>query len=145
MKQTKIDLSDERRIIANVIMNTELLRRVFSLLHVDLFGGRVSKIVIRWIIDYYDHTGEAPQRDVKEIYLQRKHELKDEDFLNDLSDFLSRLSDDWESLKIKNITYAEKQVVTFLKLQSLKKLKNNIENAVESKRPELGEQECVHQ
>ena len=140
IKRTKIDLSEERKIITHMITSTSFLNRTRNIIKPSLFASSYCRHIATWIMEYYNHTSEAPYKNIQDIYLKKRKELSNEEELETVADFLTSLSKDWESHQIQNITYSEKQATDYFKLQSLNQLKNQIDNAVQQKNAEAGEQ-----
>jgi intein/homing endonuclease len=131
MKIEKIDLSQERQIITMMIVSTQFLNQIIPILKVRLFKSSYAKIVAKWILDYYDEFKQAPEKNIQSIYQSKVKTLRNEEDTELISDFLSKLSKDYENEStIRNIDFIVKESIKYLKLSSLELLKEEIEECL---------------
>ena len=142
MKQKKIDLSPERKLIVHLITSTSFCREIIPLLRIENLRTSYCREVASWVVEYYGEYKEAPQSNIQELYRSKKEGLRDEEDLEIISELLQRLSDEWEKSEILNVSYSVQQAITYLKLRSLEVLKKDLERALIEKDHAKGEQ-CV--
>ena len=141
MNRQKIDLSEERKIITYMIVSQRFLREISNVIHINHLESSYAKIVARWLLEYWGNYKDCPGKNIKEIYNQKKKAINDEDDVELIKEFLSRLSKDYEEIEtIQNIEYLIANAIKYLKLQSLKYLKDKIEDSILSAEPLSGEQ-----
>ncbi len=141
MNRQKIDLSEERKIITYMIVSQRFLREISNVIHINHLESSYAKIVARWLLEYWTNYKDCPGKNIKEIYNQKKKAIGNEDDLELIKEFLSRLSKDYEEIEtIQNIEYLIANAIKYLKLQSLKYLKDKIEDSILSAEPLSGEQ-----
>jgi DnaB-like helicase C terminal domain. len=106
------------------------------------FKTPYSKIVSKWVQEFFTQFSEAPNKHIKDIYLNNKLSLQEnEEETNDaISLFLKSISKEYENTETTNIDFEIKTCVNYLKLQSLELLKEQIEDTIASNSPEKGEQ-----
>ena len=139
IKRKKIEVGEERRILSQMIVSTPYLSSLKGIAEPYLFKSPYSNTVANWIWEYFDFTGEAPVKGIEEIYLKNQHTIQDEEENELIGEFLTKLSEDWEKNKIKNVKYSVKNAIEFFKLRSLEVLKREIDEAVQSKNAKHGE------
>lgn len=136
MKREKIDLTEERKIIINMITDTKFLREIRPIINHNYFESSYANTVSRWIVEYYDNFKEAPNKNIQDIYFQKSKTIHSEEEAETLSKFLESLSYDH---KITNMKYSVKRAIHWLKIQSLKLLNKKIKSAIDSDDPIHGE------
>lgn len=128
MKREKIETFQERQIITYMIVSTEYLREIISIIQARYFETSFCKIVCEWILEYWNEYKQAPGKQIQDIYNRKSLLLKNEDELDLLSSFLNKLSCDWEKIKIiSNIKFATKEALLYIKKRSLILLKEQLE------------------
>lgn len=137
--KTTIDLSEERRILSRMIVNTDFLSQLKDIALPNYFQASYSRTVAGWIWEYFEFTKAAPGRNIEDLYLKKKNEIHDEDDTELVAEFLQNLSQDWERDTKINVKYTVKSAVEYFKLQSLNDLKSQIERAVSEKDWQAGE------
>lgn len=140
MKRTKVNLSEERRILARCIVDSAFLSQVSRVAQPELFESRFCQQVATWTWEYLKQTNEAPGRAMEEIFLRRRKELRDEDEQELIEEFLQALSKDWDKPSQTNLDYGIDTAVTYFKVQSLKQLSKQLEAAVTGSDAARGEQ-----
>ncbi len=127
MKREQVDLSEERKIVSNMILSTDFLREISLLVKASLMRSSYARQVVTWILEYYEHYKESPGKNIQDIYLQKSKYLEDEDDTEIIAEFLTRLSEEAENFKLQNIGYSVASAIHFLKIQSITKLKNDLD------------------
>lgn len=141
MQIEKIDLSEERKLITYMIVSKRFLTEIAPIIKIQHLESPYTKIVGNWILEYYHRYKDCPGKNIQEIYNQKKNTLRDEDDNELIKEFLLRLSRDWEELsEIQNTEFLISNAIKYLKLQSLKYLKNQLEESIISIDPVIGEQ-----
>lgn len=120
----RIDISVESRILGNLIMSSDLLGRVRSIVDPSLFESPISRIVSQWVLDYYDKLQTAPEKAISDIFIARKGELKEAD-RELVYAFLKNCSFSW---KPTNVKYAEDMACEFFSHRSLERLIVNLKS-----------------
>lgn len=128
LTRTKIELSEERRVLSNLIMSTPLLAKCRNFCDSRLFESNMGKIVASWVLTFYDRMGEAPGMAIKDVYKQRASELQQAD-RDMVSAYLETCSDDWLPT---NAALAEESALKYFQLRSLADLEEKIHRAVQS-------------
>lgn len=139
MKRTRIDLSEEKRVLANMITNTSFLRGVRDIYKPGLFETSYAKVIAGWTWEYYERTGTAPGRDIQDLYLRKRAEVRDEEDIELIADYLTALNENYNEIEIHNVLYEVQKAETYFKLRSLEKLSEKINQAVTLKVPSEGE------
>lgn len=139
MKRHRVNLTEEKHILVNMILDGRYLQAVRDICHIALFETSYSRIVARWVWEYYNRVGNAPGKDIQDIYLKNKTLVQSEDDLDLIGDFLASLNEYAKKYKINNLEYEVQKAEQYFKLQSLEKLSLNIQKAADNKNPQLGE------
>jgi len=139
VSRRKIDVSEERRILAQMIMSTGFLAKLKDIADPKLFKSPYSQTVARWVWEFYEHTSEAPQRAIEDVYLKNRHTVHSEEDNELIAEFLKNLSEDWEKLSSKNIKYSVKTATEFFRLRSIEILKEQLDDEVTAKNPQAAE------
>lgn len=139
LKREKLDLSEERRILAALVTSTELLTRLGAVVQARAFESGFARTVAGWVVEYYQAIGQAPGRALVDIFAKKKSEIRDEDELDLVTEFLRNLSADWEQAEPTNVDYLCKAATEYFKIRALAHLKNQLENAIERGDFQLGE------
>lgn len=139
LKREKLDLSEERRILAALVTSTELLTRLGGVVQARAFETAFARTVAGWVVEYYQAIGQAPGRALVDIFAKKKTEIRDEDELDLVTEFLRNLSADWEQAEPTNVDYLCKAATEYFKIRALAHLKNQLETAIDKGDFQLGE------
>ena len=139
MKRTKINLTEEKTILINMITNTGYLRQLKDICKSSYFETSYAKIISGWVWEYYDKLEKAPGKDLQDLYLRKKAEIDDEDDLELIADFLSSLNSYYQEMEINNVQYEVQKAEQYFKLRSIEQLGDKLQRAVELKDPASGE------
>jgi len=144
MKRKKIDLFQERQIIINMIVSTRFLKEISNIVQPKYFKSQYGKLISRWILEYWNEFKIAPGKQIQNIFYQKGTFIQDEDDREDVSDFLSFLSKEWEEIeKEQNIDFLIKNAIHYLKIRSLEILKDKLESSIIEGNPLKGEQNII--
>jgi len=127
MKQIDFDSYEEQKILINCITNTEFLTSIIPLLKIEFFDSSYSKTVIKWVIDYYNRYKEAPKKNIEDIFIQNKSSIGNEETIELIGKFLLNLNN---LSKNNNLLYSLEQAEKWIKLQYIKKIKENLEDCI---------------
>jgi hypothetical protein len=85
---------------------------------------------------FYSEFSCAPKQHIKDIYLNNKLSLQDDDDTNDnISVLLQSLSKSYEQSENINISFEITQCINYLKLRALELLKDQLEDSIASNDP----------
>jgi hypothetical protein len=130
MKRTKIDMNPERQIITNMIVSDQFLREIMPTFRIPLLKTEYAREVAVWIEEYWEKYKAAPGKDIQNIYLHKKQQLRNEDDAENIAEFLTRLSAEWEHSKVNNVGFAVTSAIEYLKTRSLEILRDQIDSAL---------------
>jgi len=130
MQRTKVDLSEERRVLSHMITSTPFLLEISSVAQSRLFESSYSRAVASWVLEFFTLTKEAPGRAIEDIYRKRKSEIREDETQEMVGEFLSRLSRDWEANVPNNKAYSAKVAVDWFKMRSLTLMKDQLEAVI---------------
>ncbi len=130
MKVVKVDLTQERKVVTNFIVSDQFVKELAPVTKPQLFRSSYAKLVVGWVLEYYEHFKQAPGKNIKDLFQSKAEFIQDEDTKDSIAEFLTRLSKDWEATKAHNIEFSIKQGYTYLKTRSLDQLKDSISNAL---------------
>jgi replicative DNA helicase len=141
LTRTKIELDFERKILTLLITNTRFCQEVLPIIRSNYFKASFSKIIYKWVETFYSEFSAAPKQHIKDLYLNNKLSLQDDEEASDnISTLLQSLSKSYEETENINISFEITQCIAYLKVRSLEVLKDNIEDAIASNSPDKGEQ-----
>lgn len=121
-----VQVEGERRLVANLIMSTQLLSACAEMGRPELFTEGVCRNVATWLWEYFQARHEAPGRAIEDIYLHKAQYLREEDSAA-IRLFLSSLSDAWQPT---NFGLVKDQALDFFRVSALKKLRDDIDRAL---------------
>lgn len=124
--QINVQVEGERRLIANLIMSTELLSYCTELGKPELFSEGICRTVATWLWGYFQGQHAAPGRAIEDIYLHNAQYLREEDS-SAIRMFLSSLSDDWQPT---NLALVKEQALDFFRIAGIKKLRDDLDRAL---------------
>lgn len=129
LRREKIEMSEERILLSNMIMSTALLAKCRKSCDPLLFESSMGKIVSSWVLNFFDRYGEAPKQSISDIYMHRASELKEADS-DMVKAFLDTCSDEWmptnEALATDNaIKYLQKRSLAMLVEKLTRAVQNN--------------------
>ena len=133
--QINVQVEGERRLIANLIMSTELLSYCSEMGKPELFSEGVCRNVATWLWDYFNVRHSAPGRAIEDIYLHKAQYLRAEDSA-EIRLFLSSISADWAP---SNLGLVKDQALDFFRIASIKKLRDDLDRALLTRDAARGE------
>ena len=144
MKISRIDKKIEKKIVIGMIVSTEFLRQIRESVKVDLIRNSGVKVIMKWCLDYFDKFDKAPQAHIQDIYDSNSQTIEPEQ-LTFISKLLSTLSQDYESLEEDlNVDYLLDESRKFFSLESLRKFRDDITQAIDKRNVEEAES-CFQQ
>ena len=129
MKVRKIKADSERKIIINMIMSTEFLREIHASVDLRHFKSSYARTVAAWVLEYYEAYEAAPEKQITDIYVEKKKYIDVEEDTGIIGRMLKSLSD--ESVT-KNVTYTADSAIKYLKRRSLELLMEDIQNRLDT-------------
>lgn len=139
MKSTRIDLDPERKIITHMIVSPQFLKNVAPLYRPEHLKAGYARMVADWCLEYWGVYKEAPGKQMQDIFKSKAKSI-DEDDADNIRDFLSGLSKQWQEIESLNVEYAVSQAVIYLKSRALENLRDNIDEALTENDLARGEQ-----
>lgn len=140
MKRQKLDLTEERNIITYMITEDRFLREIIPMIHARYFQSTYAQIVSGWVLEYWYKYKEAPKKVIKDIYSKKSQLIRDEEEAETISEFLTRLSENWEESRSNNIAYSIQQASHYLRVRSLECAKEDLDESIARQDPLKGEQ-----
>lgn len=111
----KISLDQEKKIITNLITNTDYCRQIIPILENDSFETPFCRKISNWIREYFQEYQEAPSKTIQTIFNSEKVKLQESES-ELVYDFLSNLSNEFEEDKEKqNTNYLVKLGAEYLR------------------------------
>lgn len=118
IKKTKVSFSLERQVLTWCIVETKVLKEVQGVASPDLFESYFATVIAGWVWDFFEHTKEAPGKLIEDVYRKRKNQIRDEEELELVAEFLASLSESQKGQKV-NVDYSIKESIKFFKERSL--------------------------
>lgn len=130
MKRTKVTMDPERILMTNLIVSDQFLREIMPIFRPELLKSGYAREVALWITEYWEKYKTSPGKDIQNIYEHKRQNLMDEDEAENIAEFLSRLSRDWEKNQVNNVEFAVNSAISYLKMRSLEVLKDRLEDSL---------------
>lgn len=115
-------LSIEKLILQGCIVDSSFLREMIEPLSLSNLESSEINISLKWIVDFYEKTKEAPQNDIKLLLDANKDSLDDEEF-DVLYKIIRTTLKEYEN-KSFNRVYAKQKAIEYLKAKSLEETFN---------------------
>jgi hypothetical protein len=136
----KVDNAIEEKIITGLIVSDKFCRDVIPLIDLKYFVVSYSRTVASWCIAYFKQYKEAPSKQIQEIFIVEKVNLKEEE-ANIISIFLTRLSSNFETDNTFNVEYLFDKTIEYFRKRTLKIAATNINQYLEIDRLSDAEKE----
>jgi len=94
----------ERSIITSLITSTEFCKLVRKSIRRKYFQIDDIKVIVGWVLDYFDKYQKAPERHIRDIFILEKESLKRAD-AELIEIFLQEISDEYEQADGMNVNY----------------------------------------
>ena len=135
MKIQEVDATIERKLITYAITSTRFLQDLEPLLKIEYLDTPYAQIVLRWVLEYYKEYHQAPGKHIQELYQKNASQIYGEENAELVRVFLSSLSEEYKEEKEDNVNleFVSKAATEYLKLQSIKRLKEGIEECLARK------------
>lgn len=130
LTRTKIDISDEKRFLINLIVSDEFIKMIAPYVDVKLMESPLSRTVASWVMEFYEKMKCSPQLNMPEIYLKKAKYITDENLSDMIYTFLTHLSSEYEKYKIHNVEYTVRNAMEYLRTRSLASLIERMTAAV---------------
>ena len=140
IRHRQIDNTVEEKILVGLIVSDKFCRDVVPLLKSEYFVVPYAKVVSKWCSDYYNTYKKAPLGHIQDIFQTEKSNLKEED-ANIISNFLTRLSRQFEEEESFNSDYLLDKAFNYFKKQLAKISVERINAYLELNNVEKAEEE----
>jgi len=138
LKRKRIDTSNERQLITNLITSTEFCKEILPLLSSKLLKSNNSKVAFGWTNSYYNDYKEAPKGNLKGLFDQAMVNESDAT-VEVVSAFLTDLNNSYEDLEDFNIDFEVANAKDYLKRRSLEVLSQEVDTLLEKDRIDKAE------
>lgn len=130
-KITKADTEHEKNIITGLIVSNEFIRQIFPILNVEDLNSQYSKTIARWCLEFFRKYDKNPDTTIQTIYESKKDEMSESECAI-IEQFLSNLSNRYETFCTFNYQYFLDQAEKYLAKNSLTSLCKSIQVQVDS-------------
>ena len=121
----------ERKIVIGMIINTKYLKQAINLINTKWVQSKEARILITWILEYYNKYKKAPKHDIQDIYLNKLKNNKITKKQAEVIEFiLSSLSDENEEQSV-NLEYLIDQTEIYCKACQLNAYADQVKEEVE--------------
>ncbi len=137
----KTDREIEKRLLTGLIISDKMISSLFHLLQPDTLELEVSKIVCKWIINYYSDYKQAPKGHIRDIFEAERKNLK-QGLDEEIAQFLAKLSEEYLSSDNPegiNDDYLIDRAKEYLKERHLRKLATDLTSLLDIGRVEEAE------
>lgn len=133
MTGTKIDKSDECKLITNLVISTKFCQEILPILEPKYFDVSYSKLVFKWAKEHFTEFQSCPGKYIKTIYQNNKADISEPEENDNIALFLSNLSKKYEVAEDYNVDFEIKQASKYIELQKLKVFKDDIDICYENR------------
>ena len=95
LKRKKIDSIAEKNMLTGLITSDRFCKEVMPVVRPEFLQVEYSKILVGWVKEYYEQYGTAPGKDIENIFLVKREQLKPE-VSSLLQTYLSNLSENYD-------------------------------------------------
>uniref|UniRef100_A0A6M3IJZ0 Putative helicase n=1 Tax=viral metagenome TaxID=1070528 RepID=A0A6M3IJZ0_9ZZZZ len=137
-----IDTSVEKRILTGLIVSSKFCRKALSMINPQYLEIEYSRIILRWVSEYYKEYQQAPGLHIQHIFESKKIGLSAE--IEDLvGSFLSDLSEKYsaEDEEKFNVDYLMDQLREHIRSKNLLRISNAITTSIQTGKIEQAEKE----
>ena len=128
MEHTELVKMSERDFVISCIVSDKVCQTLFQYVDLNFFELSYSKIVMKWIIDYYNNFRTAPRSNMLSLYRLHCEEIQDEALQETVLLFLQKLPDFDENL---NEDYLVSRCRDFLDYRKISILAENLQACVD--------------
>ena len=120
LRRRKIDFSQEKKLITNLITSTEFCQEIIPLINLRLLKADDSKNAFKWVQSYFLKYQEAPKSNLKSLFDEAMVD-ESEAVIELTSSFLTNLSSEYEQLDLDdvNIEYEIDQAREYLRRRGI--------------------------
>ena len=118
LSRKRVETKDEKNLLTGCIVSTRFCRETLSLIKKEYLQSDYSKIVLRWIINYYDKYGKSPENDIQNIFLTESENLE-EGTKETIREFLNEISKRYVNQESFNVDYILDQSIEYIKKRAL--------------------------
>lgn len=130
MKREKIDLLNEKDILAGLIVSDEFCKEISPIIDIKDLQVDYSRVIVSWIKPYFEEFGKAPKTDMLKLYRSHISEISNESLQNNILTFIEKLDEKYNSKR--NDAYAIQEAIKYLKSRNLQNLSQDIEAYITS-------------
>jgi replicative DNA helicase len=138
-RRKPLDSRIERQLITGMIISERFIREIKPILKLDSLQLPFVKIIAKWCLEFFENHQTAPAKTIQDIFIERRKYDLDPDQAELIEDFLTSISDEYQSQDTFNIDYYLKKVKLHLRNVSLQNLAKEITKAVNGGRIEEAE------
>lgn len=122
----KINTDIEKKIITNLIVDTQFCQSIIPITKPEYFEIPYVKRIFSWTKEYFDKFGSAPEKYIQDIYRTKSEKISPED-KELIGDFLESLSSKYlEADEKRNTKFYVDEAIQYIKKQSYIKLAESI-------------------
>ncbi len=140
IKRKRIDVKDEENIIISSIVSTDFLKEIIDIARPELFSIPHSKIVFKWVKEYFDKYKEAPGTNINDLYEIYKEKINDND-ASSIGKFLETLEGKYDD--VFNYKFATDKAIQYFRRKNFLDISQRLKSLVETGRIDEADQELT--
>ena len=137
IKISKVSLSEERRIIENLLFSKKLLADVVDIIKPEYFRNEKYIKIVKFIMNYYDEYEDAPKEHIQDFILALKEDQRDY-YIDILNPMIER-----NQSSSTNDQYFFEQTLKFFKKRELEIISDNVKYLINKDDIQSAEQELL--
>lgn len=128
MDSEKLTALEERDFVASLIMSDKCCSILIPFTDTRYFEGDYTRIVIRWILEYYKQFNTAPKENILSLYRMHCSELRDDALKDLVLIFVTKIAESTET--ISNEDYLVDRCRDFLEFRKLSVLVTDLSDCL---------------
>ena len=137
-RRTPADSRIERQIITGMVISTEFISGISTIVSDDSFMLPFCRTIANWCIEYFHEFKEAPKQNIQDMFAKNKSTIPPETE-DAIREFLADISEEYVRSDNFNVKYQLKQAEDHFRLCNISLLKEDISKLITSKDVEAAE------
>jgi len=121
----KVNVSDgveiEKKVVIAIITSTEFCKLIRKSIRTKYFKVDTIKLIVGWVLDYFDTYRKAPERHIQDIFNVEKKDLKKAE-IELVEDFLQEMSDEYERADKESLNFILDKANDYFNISSFETL-----------------------
>lgn len=140
IREKSINTRIERQIVIAMIMSKPFLEGIQTIYSPGSLRARFAQTIAQWCMEYFAAFGNAPGKEIQDIFITKKDTAIDPDIADAVEEFLTELSLEYEDSEEINVEYLLTKTEDHFRLSALEDHRIQITKHITAGRIEEAEQ-----